>query len=462
MSELRDVDALLESRSGDTFGNSPSFETRAASSAGPAALSEPAMPEGGQRQRDHLLASPDEVVPRQLPDIKPRTPVRTLDRAAYAGCRLSFDARLVLPAVGFSATFAHRVTGKRDEFSADDVVELLDQDAFCETFVPRSRVLEFLEQHSEASPDASELPNPDGYDLRVGHVLDLLVQIPDQSVNCVVTSTPYWGLRIYEDSHQVPWADGEICAYGHEQTPEGFVRHTVEILVALAPKVAIDGSIWWNVMDSFNTRTQIRGNAVEALRAMQGLDDRAWADHAARRYSAGHAYLKDGEQCMIPARIAERASRAGLWVKTMITWAKRATLPEPHNSRVSRNLEYVVHLTRQRAPKFSRSPYRTAEPKFGGRNNGWESEKLSDVWQLSTSSGGDGHGAQFPLALPGRCIALTTSVGDLVLDPFVGVGTSGVAALHHGCRFLGLDISQTYVSAAKERLSKVTTTTPAG
>lgn len=456
MSELLDAKPILESRPDASFDDGLQSEPDLASAAARSALVEPGVYEEGCLERDSRWPSPDGSLMEQLPDIKPRTPVRALDRAAYAGHRFSFEARLVLPAVGFSAAFAHRVTGKRGEFLADDVVKLLDQDAFCETFVPRSRVLDYLAEHSQAPQDVSELPNPDGYDLRLGHVLDLLVQIPDQSVNCAVTSTPYWGLRIYEDSHQVPWADGEICAYGHEQTPEGFVRHTVEILVALAPKLALDGSIWWNVMDSFNTRTQIRGNAVEALRAMQGLDDRAWADHAARRYSAGHAYLKDGEQCMIPARIAERASRAGLWVKTMITWAKRATLPEPHNSRVSRNLEYVIHLARQRTPKFSRSPYQTAEPRFGGRNNGWESEKLTDVWQLSTSSGGDGHGAQFPMALPGRCIALTTSAGDLVLDPFVGVGTSGVAALHHGCRFIGLDISQTYVSAAKERLSKAT------
>lgn len=306
MSELLDVEPRRMGYPDDSFDTGLLFESERAPAVGAHALIEPAADEGSC---DRRWAPPDDAVPPKLPDIKPRTPVRALDRAAYAACQSSFEARLVLPAVGFSARFAHRVTGKRDEFLADDVIKLLDQDAFCETFVPRSRVLEHLAQRSEADQDVSELPNPDGYDLRVGHVLDLLAQIPDQSVNCVVTSTPYWGLRIYEDSHEVLWADGEVCAYGHEQTPEAFIRHTVEILVALVPKVAADGSIWWNVMDSFNTRTQIRGNAAEALRAMQGLDHRAWADHPARRYSAGHAYLKDGEQCMIPARIAERASQ---------------------------------------------------------------------------------------------------------------------------------------------------------
>lgn len=461
MTELLDEEPLWDGGPNGVADNGLLFESESFAAVGLCAPAEPAAPVEDGSQLDRRCEPFGDDGPAQLPDIKPRTPVRALDRAAYSDSTSCFRAHLVLPAVGFSAAFAHRVTGKRDKFLVEDVVKLLDQDAFCETFVPRSRMLNYLMQRCEADREVSELPNPDCYDLRVGHVLDLLAQVPDRSVNCVVTSTPYWGLRIYEDSRQVPWADGETCAYGHEQTPEAYVRHTVEILVTLAPKVAHDGSIWWNVMDSFNTRTQIRGSALEALRAMQGLDHRAWADHPARRYSAGHAYLKDGEQCMIPARIAERASRAGLWAKTVITWAKRATLPEPQNSRVSRNLEYVIHLTRRRTPKFSRSPYMTVDPRYGGRNDEWESEKLSDVWILSTSSGGERHGAQFPIALPGRCIALTTSVGDLVLDPFVGAGTSGVAALHHGCRFIGLDISQTYVAAAKERLSDFSATIPA-
>ncbi len=145
-----------------------------------------------------------------------------------------------------------------------------------------------------------------------------------QNLSCVCTRC--------HDIFTTTWADGELCPYGHEQTPEGFIRHTVEVLLALSRTVMPDGSLWWNVMDSFNTRTQVRGSAVEALRAMQGLDGRKWADHATRRHSAGHGYLKDGEQCMIPALIAERASRIGLYVKTMITWAKRASLPEPQNS----------------------------------------------------------------------------------------------------------------------------------
>lgn len=394
-----------------------------------------------------------------LADIHPETKVSSIERSRYdfGG---AFPATVVSPLVGMSIQFVRKVVGHKRDLSRNDILLLLDQDAFHETFVPRSRILDHLERRAdEARQQSDVVGNPEAstkWDLRLGNALDLIGQIPKESIQCVVTSTPYWGMRVYEDAQTVSWADGERCAYGHEQTPEGFARHTVEVLVGVSNVLTPDGSIWWNVMDTFNTRTQIRGNAAEALRAMQGKDPLKWTEQKVRRYSAGHAYLKDGEQCLVPQSIAERASRAGLYVKSMITWAKRASMPEPQTSRVSRNLEYVLHLTKQRTPKFSREPYQRVPPRFGGRNNGWESEKLSDVWILNTSSGGDGHGAQFPTALPGRCIALSTTPGDLVLDPFVGIGTSGIAALYHQCRFIGIDVSQTYLAIAKEKLSTVT------
>ena len=208
-------------------------------------------------------------------------------------------------------------------------------------------------------------------------------------------------------------------------------------------------------MDSYNTRTQIRSSASEALRAMQGKDSKSWADHAARRYSAGHSYLKDGELSLIPVQIAQRASRIGFYVKSLITWAKPSSMPEPQNSRVSRGSEFVIHMTKTRTPKFDREAYRRVRTALGGRNVGYESDKLSDVWVLPTSSGKNGHGAQFPTALPGRCIALSTAPGDLVLDPFVGSGNSGVAARALGRRFIGIDVSPQYIAVAEEAISSV-------
>lgn len=391
----------------------------------------------------------------RLPDIKPRTPVAMLDRSAWVNRSEQFPLEAVAPAVGMSPVFIKRVVGHGGQLSADDVLLLLDQDAFRETFVPRSMVLTYLA--SIASPPGATTSEiePDTYALIDGSVLDHLHRLPAKSVQCAVTSSPYWGVRVYEDATTVTWADGEECVYGHEQTPEGFVRHTVQILHQLHSRVSSDGSVWWNLGDTYNTRTQIRSNAAETLKAMQGKDGRSWSEYDCRRYSAGHSYLKDGEQSMIPSQVAERASRIGYYVKSIISWVKTSSTPEPQNSRVSRGLEYILHLSTTRTPKFNKLAYRTTGPALGGRNIGWESDKLSDVWVLPTSSGRGGHGAQFPTALPGRCIALSTEVNDLVLDPFVGSGSSGVAARALGRRFVGIDVSPRYLATAEEAIAAV-------
>lgn len=387
-----------------------------------------------------------------LPDIKPQTPVASLNRVAYQGRHALFSLDRVAPLVGMAPTFIKKVVGNKRFITIDDVITLLDQDSFGETFIPRSKIVDHLlsideARYVEALPDLTS-----GVALVTEDSLSFLRGLPPRSIQTVVTSTPYWGLRLYKDSSNVEWADGSLSPFGHEQTPEGFIRHTAEILSEIFRVLRDDGSVWWNVMDSYNTRTQIRGNAAEALRAMQGKDKRTWSEHDCRRYSAGHVYLKDGEQCLIPGRIAERATRLGFYVKAMITWAKRSTLPEPQESRVSRNLEYVIHLTKIRAPRFHKAPYRLLPATLGGRNNGWETDKLSDVWILPTSSGRDGHGAQFPAALPARCIALSSDEGDLVLDPFVGAGNSGVAAVALGRRFIGVDVSREYLTTAARKI----------
>ncbi|WP_235509253.1 site-specific DNA-methyltransferase [Terrabacter sp. Soil810] len=349
-----------------------------------------------------------------------------------------------------ATSFVKRVLGPVQLLSEAHVRVLLEQDAFAETFVPRSKVLEYLDRVTLDAPP-EPLITPSGY--VVGSALDLLPRLSPMSIQTVVTSTPYWAMRIYDDMIPSRWADGEFCAYGMEQTPEGFIRHSVEMLHNLRPAMRETGSVWWNLGDTYSTRTQIRSNAAEALRAMQGKDSKGWRDHACRRYSAGHSYLKDGEQSLIPSRIAERASRIGYYVKSMIAWVKTASLPEPQQSRVSRNIETIMHLSLQRTPEFHRDIYHELAPELGGRTS-WETGKLSDSWILPTSSGRGGHGAQFPLALPGRCIALSSSPGDMVLDPFMGSGTTALAAEALNRKWLGFDVSETYAAYAEGRLNQ--------
>lgn len=386
----------------------------------------------------------------ELSDVKPYTPLANMravreDVASEPG-EPTFPATVVAPLVGMSTTFVRKVVGHSKLLTRADVVSLLDQDSYSETFVPRSRVLAFLESRQDKPEEEPMTGNI------VGCARDLARKLSPGIVQTVVTSTPYWAMRVYEDMTPTAWADGEVCPFGLEQTPEGFIRHSVEMLYYLKPALRDSGSIWWNLGDTYSTRTQIRSNASEALRAMQGRDKTKWNDHAVRRYSAGHSYLYDGEQSLIPQRIAERASRIGYYVKSVISWVKTASLPEPQKSRVSRNVEQIIHLTVQRTPLFKKEIYNELDANIGGRTK-WETGKLSDSWILPTSSGRGGHGAQFPLALPGRCIALTSRRGDLILDPFMGSGTTAIAAELLGRAWVGFEISPTYATAMAARMS---------
>ncbi|MCI8763244.1 MAG: site-specific DNA-methyltransferase [Lachnospiraceae bacterium] len=362
-----------------------------------------------------------------------------------------YPLEMVLPVVGMNEYFVKKILGRHECLTEDMVVELLEQDAFSETFVPRSMVLQYLRKKllTSSQNTASLISELDR--LYKGDAISLIDRLKDQSIQCVVTSTPYWAMRIYDEFFIREWADGETCAFGLEQTPEGFIRHSVETLYHLQRKLTPAGSLWWNIMDSYNTRTQIRNNASEALYAMQGHDKKTWKDHKYKRYSAGHSYLQDGEQCLIPQRIAERASRIGFYVKSMISWCKTASMPEPQQSRVSRNVEYILHLTVQRTPLFHKQAYLSLPADLGGKQD-FESEKLSDFWHLPTSAGGNGHGAQFPLQLPGRCIALSTNEEDTVLDPFMGSGTTAMASVILNRHYIGFDISDKYIQLAARRI----------
>lgn len=129
-------------------------------------------------------------------------------------------------------------------------------------------------------------------------------------------------------------------------------------------------------------------------------------------------------------------------------------MPEPQLSRVSRNVEYIIHLTTQRTPLFNKKAYLELPEELGGKQF-HESEKLSDFWYLPTSSGGNGHGAQFPLQLPGRCIALSSNEGDTILDPFIGSGTTAIAAYLLNRKYIGFDISEEYLHLAEKRIESV-------
>ena len=291
-----------------------------------------------------------------------------------------------------------------------------------------------------------------------GHVLDVVKSIPTNSVQAVVTSPPFWGQRVYEDEKSVHWQDGSLAPFGREATPEAYVLHTLEILASLARILKPTGTIWWNLGDSYMTRAIARTSSRDRIEHYAGKRT-TWATSPFRRYSSGHAYLKDKDLTLIPFQVAIGAQHLGYWVRSVIVWSKqhngpgetealgsRAHVPEVVTDRPVVGHEYILLLARSQLYDYDGT-------RAGETDGDGTAINVRSVWNFKPVGKGGEHGARFPEQLPRRCIQLSTRRGQLVFDPFAGDGNTLVAAKRLGRRFFGCDISRTYVAAARQRLA---------
>jgi DNA modification methylase len=299
-----------------------------------------------------------------------------------------------------------------------------------------------------------------------GGVLDVLRILPFASVAAVVCSPPYWGQRVYADEVRVRWGDGCLTPFGREESPEEYVAHTLEILKGLLPVLRKDGTIWWNVADSYMTRTIMRTSSRDRVEHYGGKTS-VWANNPDRRVSYGHSYLKDKDLPLVPFQIAIGAQKLGYYARSVIVWSKqqaqddfrdqfldplggvpakaeskRSHVPEIVSDRPVTGHEYILLLTKSESYQYH--PY--------APDGSDKVLNVRTVWTFPPVGVRGNHGARFPDELPRRCIKLATIEGDLVFDPFAGQGTTLRVARELKRRYFGCDISGTYVRVAKRAL----------
>lgn len=303
--------------------------------------------------------------------------------------------------------------------------------------------------------------------LIVGDALQVIRSLPSDFAQAVVTSPPFWGQRQYEDETAVTWQGGESVPFGREETPAEYAAHSAEVLAELARVIKPRGTIWWNLGDSYWTRTILHDSSAERIKHYGG-ERSVWADTPNKRASAGHAFLKDKDLTLTPFLVALEAQRAGLWLRSVIVWSKqrpsasveanghngderevRAHMPEPVADRPVTGHEYILLFARSTAYDY----HPTA---LGGVNGDAAGLNVRTVWTFRPEGGKDArHGARFPEELPRRCIALATSEGDVVLDPFAGHGTTLKVAAEMGRKYLGIEVSPTYAAEAEEVIAQL-------
>lgn len=320
------------------------------------------------------------------------------------------------------------------------------------------------------------------YRLIHADVLDGLRSLPDASVQCVVTSPPYWGLRDYGVAGQL----------GLERTPDEYVARMVEVFAEVRRVLRDDGTLWLNIGDSYCNTDKWGGGGPNTGKqtVAAGGDVPSWAVRSKKEAIDG---IKPKDLVGIPWRLAFGLQADGWYLRSDIIWSKPNPMPESVTDRPTKAHEYLFLLSKSaryfydagaiaepcvwgvpNSPESIKSPYSQGftrrsnnfnrggvRIKHGeGSNERYEADENSTrnrrtVWTIATEPFPEAHFATFPTALVEPCILAGSKVGDTILDPFNGSGTTGVVALSHQRDYIGIELNADYVAMARRRLQAV-------
>jgi site-specific DNA-methyltransferase (cytosine-N4-specific) len=259
-----------------------------------------------------------------------------------------------------------------------------------------------------------------------GDVHFALGRLPSESVQCVVTSPPYWGLRDYGIAGQI----------GLEPTLAGFIQALTNVFAEVKRVLKNDGILWLNIGDGYTS-----GN--RGWRA----PDKKNPNRAMNVRPDNPPGLKDKDLLGIPWRLALALQENGWFLRSDIVWHKPNVTPESVKDRPTRAHEYLFMLTKSERYRYNHDAVKEPAGDGGTRN-------CRTVWNINTSNSGSSHIAAFPQALVEPCILASTEPGEFVFDPFFGSGTVGLVAERLGRKYVGIELNPAYVAEASSRLER--------
>lgn len=254
-----------------------------------------------------------------------------------------------------------------------------------------------------------------------GDAVTVLNRLPDNSVQCMVTSPPYWGLRDYAITDQI----------GLEPTLPQFLNRLQTVFSEARRVLADDGVLWLNIGDGYTS-----GN-----RGWRAPDKKNPARAMTIRPDTPEG-LKPKDLQGIPWRLAFALQDDGWYLRADIIWNKPNAMPESVKDRPTRAHEYLFMFTKSERYYYDHAAVK--EP--NGRN-------CRSVWNIHTQGFPGAHFATFPPKLIEPCIRASSRAGDYVLDPFFGSGTTGVVAQQLGRKYVGIELHPEYVALAAARLA---------
>lgn len=316
-----------------------------------------------------------------------------------------------------------------------------------------------------------------GWRLIYGDAQNTLSQMESDSVDCCVTSPPYYALRDYG-------YDGQI---GLEQTPEAYIEKLVAVFREVRRVLKPSGTCWVNIGDSYwgsGSRGFDFTNVFTEKSKIQ-QDSKGTVNLSSLPSLKGNCGgYKDKDLIGIPWMLAFALRTDGWYLRQDIIWAKTNCMPESVRDRCTKSHEYIFLLTKEPKYFYDADAIRTpvSDATLARVEYGWDcdtpsaggvhTEKMGarfsppngankrDVWSVPASGGytddGGAHYATYNPKLIEPCILAGCPEGGIVIDPFNGTGTTGIVALRAGRRYIGIDMSKPYIEMATRRLEKET------
>lgn len=292
-----------------------------------------------------------------------------------------------------------------------------------------------------------------------GNCIDKIKELNNNSIDCVVSSPPYFGLRDYG-------VDGQ---FGLEKTYQEYLSNTVKIFETFKPKLKDNSTIWWNVGDSYSSGKR-KSTTNQSLRGNK--------NYGVTRTPVQNG-IKEKDLLMIPNRVAIALQDAGWYIRSEIIWHKPNPMPESVKDRPTSCHEKIWLITKSKkyyydadaireplaASSLNRLNQNIKNQKGSIRANGGmksngnmkavgnkETRNKRNVWTITTKPFKDAHFATFPKDLIEPCIKAGCPEGGIVLDPFGGSGTTGIVASKNNRNAILIELNKNYIDIAKKRI----------
>lgn len=325
---------------------------------------------------------------------------------------------------------------------------------------------------SSVAISETAVPNSNhGYKLYVGDCIEALRLMADQSVNCCVTSPPYYGLRDYG-------VDGQI---GLEETPEQFIARLVEVFREVRRVLRDDGVLWVNIGDSYASRAN--GSVGNSSDGYNHPHVSHRTKHARRSSHIPNGY-KHKDLIGIPWMLAFALRADGWYLRQDIIWNKPNPMPESVRDRCTKAHEYIFLLSKSRKYFFDNEalkedaktpPMARDKSAEGYQANYAHGDRFSagervygadgkrnrrSVWNIATKPYKGAHFAVFHPELIEPCILAGCPVGGVVLDPFGGSGTTAGVAIKHGRDAVLCELNPEYAELIPARIESIVLAKP--